>query len=288
VTCEELKALAPAWALGALEEEERLALEAHLASPRPHEGCESALARADQAAQLLIQGLEPVVPPEAVWNEIESQLVKETDSAVRRASALPRWSRFSRTLALAASVAVVFLLIGNRYGREEAGKVTAVLKEAQARVASDLSLAQTARTHVEGQFEACRRDLKAADDSLAERQRALSLLAEPTTEVVELAPQPNFNASGRVILNRAKRQAIVFANSLSPIADRDYELWIIRDGNKFPAGLLKLEAGGSALALIDDKLLRAGPSVFAITLEPAGGGPVPRGPVVLLGAVKKG
>ena len=226
--------------------------------------------------------------PEAVWNEIENQLARGTDLAVRRASVLPGWSRVSRTLALAASIAVVFLVIGNRFGREEAGKVTAPLKEAQARTASDLSLAQTAKTHVESQFEACRRDLKAADDSIAERQRALSLLAEPTTEVVNLAPQPNFNASGRVILNRAKRQAIVFTKSLSPIADRDYELWIIRDGNKLPAGLLKLELGGSALARVDEKLLRAGPSVFAITLEPAGGGTVPRGPVVLLGAVKKG
>ncbi len=183
---------------------------------------------------------------------------------------------------------MVFLLIGNRLGRGEAEKATAALQAVQTHTADDLALSQTARTHVEGQLEGCRRDLKTADDSLAERQRALALLAEPTTEVVGLSPQPNFNSSGSVILNRHSHKAMVFAKSLSPIANRDYELWIIRDGNKIPAGLLKVEAGGSALALIDDALLTNGANVFAITLEPAGGGTVPRGPLVLVGAASKG
>ena len=289
MTCEEFKALAPAWALGALEEEEREACQAHLASPRLHEGCESALARARQAAQLLAQGLRPVVPPETVWNAIERRLAQETEAAVRRDSALPRWSRLSRTLALAASVAVVFLLIGNRLGRSEVDRSTiAPLRELQARTASDLSLSQTARTHLEGVVEDCRRDLKSADDSFAERQRALALLAEPTTEVVGLAPQPNFSSSGSVILNRGKHKAMVFAKSLGLVPNRDYELWIIRNGDKIPAGLLKVEAGGSALALIDNQLLDSGADAIAVTLEVAGGGTVPHGPLVLVGAIKKG
>jgi anti-sigma-K factor RskA len=286
VTCEEFKALAPAWALGGLDEEESQACEAHLASPRLHEGCESALARAQQAAQLLAQALKPVVPPETVWNEVERRLARESSAAVRRAS--PAWSRFSGPLALAASVAVVFLLVGNRLGRGEAEKDAIPLKELQARTASELSLSQTARTHLDGLVEDCRRDLKTADDSLAERQRALTLLAEPNTEVVGLLPQPKFNSSGSVILNRRKHKAMVFAKSLGAVTNRDYELWIIRDGNKIPAGLLKVEAGGSALALIDDKLLDEGVDAFAVTLEAAGGGAVPKGPLVLVGEVKKG
>ncbi len=288
MTCEEFKALAPVWALGALEEEESQACEAHLASPRLHEGCESALARAQQAAEILAQALTPVTPPATAWDEIERRLAVETEAAVSRASALPRWSRLAGTLALAASVAVVFLLIGNRLGRGGADRDTIPLKELQARTASDLALSQTARTHLEEVVESCRRDLKSADDSLAERQRALALLAEPTTEVVGLAPQPNFSSSGSVILNRGKHKAMVFAKSLGLVANRDYELWIIRNGDKIPAGLLKVEVGGSALALIDNQLLDGGAYAIAVTLEAAGGGTIPRGPLVLVGEIKKG
>ncbi len=286
MTCAEFKALAPAWALGSLDEAEGQACEAHLASPRLHEGCESALAHAHQAAQLLVQSLVPVIPPETVWDEIERRLARETDASVRRTA--PRWSRFSGTLALAASVAVVFLLVGNHLGRGETAKDALALRETQARTASDLSLSQTARSHLEGLVEDCRKDLKSADDSLADRQRALALLAEPSTEVVGLLPQTTFNSGGSVILNRSKHKAMVFAKSLGVVANRDYELWIIRGNDKIPAGLLKVEAGGSALALIDDKLLDAGISAFAVTLEAAGGGAVPKGPLVLVGAVKKG
>jgi len=288
MTCQEFKTLAPAWALGTLDAEEARACEEHLASSRVHEGCESALARAEQAARLLSLELPPARPPERVWDGIEESLAREAHSEMRRASALPAWSRFSGALALAASVAVICLLLGHRAGREEAKKEEAALTDLQARTASDLALAQTARTHLSEQMEACRRDLQATQDSLSERQRALSLLADPSSQVVDLAPQASFNSAGSVILNRSKHKAVLFAKSLSPVANRDYEIWVIRAGSKVPAGLLKVEPSGSGLALIDDQLLQAGVDLFAITLEPAGGGPTPRGPLVMVGEVKKG
>jgi len=288
VTCEELKALAPAWALGALDEEERLACEAHLATPRLHEGCESAVAQAEQAAQVLAWALPPQSPPESVWDKIEEQLAEQARATMRRESVLPGWSRFAGALALAASVAVIFLLLGGHLGRQEGAKTVAAMKESQSRAAGDLSLAQTSRAHIEGQFEACQRDLKAASDSLDLRQRALGLLAEPATEVVALAPQAKFSSGGSVILNRNTHRAIVFAKSLAKVTNRDYEVWVIRKGDKIPAGILKVEPGGSSLALISESLLQTDADAFAITLEPAGGGPVPKGPAVLVGQLKKG
>jgi anti-sigma-K factor RskA len=288
VTCAEFKELAPAWALGSLDEAESQACEAHLATPRFHEGCESTIAQADQAAQVLAWALAPDAPSETAWEAIEEQLGEEADAAMRKASPMPGWSRFAGVLALAASVAVVFLLVGRYFGRAERQTELASMQQQRTKDANDVSLAQTARSHMQTEFEDCRRDLTASGEALELRERALSLLADPNTEVVGLAPQANFNSVGRLILNRPKHKAMVFAKSLAALKNRDYEVWVIRKGEKIPAGLLKVDAGGMAVATISESLLQTDADAFAVTLEAAGGGTVPKGPAVLVGEIKKG
>ncbi len=58
---------------------------------------------------------------------------------------------------------------------------------------------------------------------------------------------------------------------------------MIRGNDKLAAGLLH---GTDPVAVIDPALL-ASADAFAVTLEPAGGGPTPRGELIMVGIVPK-
>ena len=90
------------------------------------------------------------------------------------------------------------------------------------------------------------------------------------------------------MLNLDQRMAIVLVSALEPQVGKDYELWLIRGDAKIAAGLLRPGAGGRTIAQVDSKLLVPGqPDAIAVTLEPAGGGEQPTGPIVLVGTVSK-
>jgi len=74
VTCLEFKEVVSAYALGALDDEERAACDAHLAHEGPHEGCEQSLRRARRVSDNLGVALRPVTPREAVWDTIGERL----------------------------------------------------------------------------------------------------------------------------------------------------------------------------------------------------------------------
>lgn len=294
MTCLEFKELAPSFGLGALDEEAAIACQDHLGSQSVHDGCEAALKQADSAAALLSAELPAVAPGEAVWDRIEGDLRRQASVALRQAPPPPRWWRATGAVAAAASVAAVALLWGHNrslevqtaVARAQANQVSIATAEATAEAAANRE--QVLARAVGAQADACRRDLQSARDQVAAQRRALALLGEPNTQVVALAPQPGQTSSGSVIFNSKGHQAMVMATALLASPGHDYELWVIRGKEKLAAGLIKLDPSGPTLAAIDERLLRGGVDVFAITLEPAGGGPVPRGSLVLVGAVKKG
>jgi hypothetical protein len=74
ITCDEFKELAPAYALIALEEEERRACAEHLASEVPHRGCLQALEEAALVTARLGTSLRPVVPPARIWQNIAAEV----------------------------------------------------------------------------------------------------------------------------------------------------------------------------------------------------------------------
>ena len=74
MTCDEFKELAPAYALIALEDEERRACAEHLASAAPHRGCLQALEEAGLVTARLGTALQPVVPAARVWQNIAAEV----------------------------------------------------------------------------------------------------------------------------------------------------------------------------------------------------------------------
>ncbi|HSY39834.1 MAG TPA: hypothetical protein VLA79_09905 [Polyangia bacterium] len=74
MTCDEFKEMAPAYALVALDEQERSACAHHLATSFPHRGCREAVAAAEMVAAQLGAALVPQRPSPQVWRTIAARL----------------------------------------------------------------------------------------------------------------------------------------------------------------------------------------------------------------------
>ncbi|MBI4594302.1 MAG: anti-sigma factor, partial [Candidatus Rokubacteria bacterium] len=124
------------------------------------------------------------------------------------------------------------------------------------------------------------RELSALRERVVAEQAIVVLLRDPATQVVALrglGPSPA--ARGRVIWHETAGGRLVVANLSPAPAGKIYEVWTIRGGAPGPAGVFQVDARGEAVHRIAPA---GGPvDVFAVTLEPAGGGPAPTGPRVL-------
>ena len=277
MTCAELRELAPLYALGALSAAERRAVEQHLAEPIAHEGCAEAVPDAVEAASLLALALPPVAPPAGGWEALEASLTVES-RPTRRLAAPPRRDvrRFLEGRALVVGLALLLVAVGGvrvyRWNVEQQR-----VESVKARMAEQ-----------DESLRGCLGELLAMKRQLTLQQMALDLLERPNTQMVSLAVQGKESYRANVILNQADKKAVIIAGALREQKDRDYELWIIRGQEKIPAGLLHGDENGRAVAEVDSKLLTGGVDAFAVTIEPEGGGKSPTGPIVLVGAVKKG
>ena len=81
MTCDEFKELAPAYALIALDEDERRACVHHLASGAHHRGCVEAVEQASFVAARLGTALAPSLPPPRVWQNIAAEVRAHRPSA---------------------------------------------------------------------------------------------------------------------------------------------------------------------------------------------------------------
>jgi hypothetical protein len=263
MTCGEFKEQVAAFALGVLDESERLACEQHLAVAATHEGCIAALRQANEAAALLALALPPVTPSQAVWSAI--------DAATR--VTLPLGGR--RTVAVVPWLLVAAAVLAMAWALRERVVVRDQLRASVARSTDE----SKARAQCLAELEALRRDVEL-------RREALALLQQPGTQLVALAQKGGATASANVILHAGAKRAFVLGRGLLAPAGRDYELWVIRGARKIPAGLLRGDASGALVAAIDPTLLGEGaPDAIAVTLEAVGGRPQPQGPIVLVGKI---
>jgi anti-sigma-K factor RskA len=258
--------LAAGYALGALDGEDRVLFEAHLAA-----GCEECLAAlrdAEEALTALAREAPPALPPAAVKQALMARVAvdraRSAPPALATRPGRPRWFPWVAG-AVAAGLAAFFtgMFVAARY-EAELGRV--------ARETGAL------RERLRQQEAALRVELAAAS-------RVLELLRDPETRVVPLrgtAPAPE--ASGRLVWHAAAGGHLYVTN-LAPLpADKTYELWTISGGTPRPAGLFAVDPRGAG-ALRVEPVPGGGPvDVFAVTVEPAGGVAAPTGPIVLASA----
>jgi anti-sigma-K factor RskA len=245
--------LASAYALGALEGEERSRFEAHLQGGCRE--CETALIEYGESLAALVAELPPATPPPSV----KATLLRRLDAQARPARALelphPRrtlW-RFVWTGALAAAAVVVGYLgvTVNSLNRE---------------------LTQRAE------------EVAALRAQVAQQREFLALFSAPETQVVTLdGLKPSPTGRGRMWWH-TKAGGFFIATGL-PLAPsgKTYQLWAIVGGKPVSVGVFDLDPKGSGTLRAKTPPGVEKVEMFAVTLEPAGGLPAPSGEMYLAG-----
>jgi anti-sigma-K factor RskA len=254
-----------AYALSALDENERREFEAYLASA--DEETRAEVTDLHETAALLGLAPDPVVPSAALRASVLAQIatapqlppVEQTTDAARPASALTpdeekrllapidraraRW--FQRPVALlgAAAAAVVLVVSGGLVG-------SALSRDDSADLASD---------------------------------RLAELYAAPDTQRVT-ADVAGGGSATLVFSHDLDRSAVVFEDLAELPADEVYELWYIdSEGEPRAAGLVELTGAGDGWYVLDGDLAEG--DTIGVTVEPAGGSEQPTSdPVVAIPA----
>ena len=292
--CSEFQELAAGFALDALSEEERFACQRHLRDEGPHDGCEALLARY-RGATLALGELVPHRPlSPRVWRAIEARLGFEANIETRPMATLPRTrprdgGRLREGLAWATAAAALIAALWSvetaRTARRAHQAEQVRAEQALTQASEQLGEARSARDQAHAardQASVAREECSAALAQLTERgllaRDAVSLLEHPATRLAPMKPVAAQPYRATALYNPETKQAAVISSTITPVADKDYELWVIARGDPTPqpAGFLRFDASGVAIGSFDAaRLADVRPVAFAISLEPLGGGPTP-------------
>ena len=112
------------------------------------------------------------------------------------------------------------------------------------------------------------------------QQVAIADLRLVPLQGTETMPQ----AVGQLVVDTAGGQGRLLVNALQPLAETlQYQLWLIRDGQRTSGGVFSVAQNGSADVLISSTRPFADYDSVGITIEPYGGSPSPTGQKVLGG-----
>jgi anti-sigma-K factor RskA len=242
------------YALGALQGEDRVRLDAHLA------GCPTCRLELEQLrgdTALLALSAAGARPPQRARQRLLNAVAREP-RVPRVVETQPRRSWWS-VLGWAAAAAVIVFAFS--LWRENSA-----LRQALASVSS-----QSARSARE----------------LEELRRIAAPIIAPETQHVTLVaaktqPQPQ----GKAFYLRSRNSLVFLANNMPPLPpQKAYELWLIpTSGSPIPAGLFKPDAHGSANVVNPPLPAGVEAKAFAITVENESGAATPTMPIVMMGA----
>ena len=250
--------LCAGYALGALDEADRVRLDRHLSEGCAH--CERALQDYSIGATLLAGALEREMPGPALRDRVliaagslRPAGVADEDREERKVIPLPSPRRGSLWPALGWAVAAAFAIT---------------------------SVVFWNRT------ETMRHDLLRLQDE----QRWTALMSAPGARVALLGatPQGPKTLRGRAVMDPGSRRAVLVLEGVHVPGGRDYELWAIRGSGPHALGLIRPDSSGRAVVRIEDVGDPATLGAFAVSLEPRGGAPTadaPTGPVILVGKI---
>jgi anti-sigma-K factor RskA len=250
--------LAATYAVGALDGQERVDFERHLAGGC--DVCETTLRDSAEALAALARSRPPMIPPPAVKEELMRRIAAATPA--RRGASRPRRLVWAAGTVAAAVAAAAFT-----------GTYVATKYEAKLGVMARQSAELRARVE---------REEAALREQVAVYRNAADLLRDPQAQVVTLrglGPSPE--ATGRVIWHPVNGGYVFVANLPAAPPGKAYELWAIGDAAPQPAGLFQVDASGRAAHRIAPVEGGKPVKVFAVTLETEAGVPQPQGPMVL-------
>ncbi len=243
------------YAVGALEGDEKLAIESHAAACPD---CARKLAEALGRVAVLALAAPRVEPSAAVKERLVQQIRADASRAPSRPERRGVFSQWwAAALVPAAAVlvaATIFLWIENR--------------------------------QLDRQLAAMRSSMQHEQQQLQENREMAELVSASDTKVIALAHMPGMpKGDGRVVCS-SKMGMLYYDGDLEPAPpNKSYQLWLIpAQGDPINAGVFNPAAGKSS-SWMSKFPPGTAPKMFAVTIEPAGGMPHPTGPKVLVGAV---
>ena len=255
---QDLKDLAAAYALGALDPAEARSFEAFLAtSPE----AQREVAEFREVATLLATTTEGAGPGPSsdLRDRVLARVAKEKVVALRPAAARPNWIPW-------AAAAAVLLAVG--FGLQS----IALRRQVAERDAAITEL---------------RRDFGATQAQLAEREATLNAILEPDVRLTTLTSTSMPAPVSQLFMNPKKRVALIHAFNLQPTeSGRVYQLWFIPKGGK-PIPSVTFTAEPTGHAMVQQVAIPEAPNlaVAAVTNEPAGGSPQPTTQPILVGTI---
>jgi anti-sigma-K factor RskA len=244
------------YALGALDGEEKQALEAHV---RACDAC----AQQVEAARQRVALLSLTAPPAAPRPEVKESLMRRVraDKAVHQPLAVQSRRFAWLTPALSFATIALAILSGYLYVRNQTASQR--IQDLEAR----LTIAETQSREI----------AKSSADTD-------DILGAPGTIRVALAQQPGTSAGRAAVIYNARMGMVVCAGQLAAApADKSYQLWIVpASGAPMSLGVMSSMDPAKLMTAHIPPGMEA--KAFAITVEPKGGMPSPTGPKVLVGA----
>ena len=289
--------LLPAYALGALEPEEMLAVDAYL---NQHQELLTRLRSAEEAAAHLAHIAPPVPLPATAKAHLMSRVQADlappeatpatAKPVVRPKPAVPKppqpswWSRlrplFTSPLWVGVSAAaLIILLVSLFYVRQLQSQLNGANNQLS-QLEERISELETAKVQLEQANQTLQQQLQTGNDRLM-----LIANADPDRTLQLSNPEGEPGAGGTFYVR--DDEGLLVWRGLEPLPqDQSYQLWLIppAEGAPVPAGLLEIEAGAPDWLTVQIPPDAQNFAAVGVSIEPAGGSPAPTGPIVLLGA----
>ena len=247
--------LAAVYAVGALDGDDLLQFEAHLAGGCGR--CRTTLQESHEALARVAQAEVRAIPPA----EVKDALLRRLNGTAARRAERRSWVPWAA--ATAAAMVVSAMLTGGFVASRYEGKIGEMAREVS-RIRD----------------EARRRDTTLTAQIL-EYRHALALLGKPATQVVEMRGSGQAaEATGRVVWHDHSGGYLV-VDKLPPLPPgKAYEAWTLGGPAPRPAGVFTVDASGQGRRKLEptgDVPAKG----FAVSIEPEGGVAEPTGPIVL-------
>jgi len=260
VSCREVEPLLPATAAGALDQDEARAVKAHLAGCPP---CVQSLHDLEETVEQLAYAVPQVAPPAELRIRV-LRAVSSTPPATERGRGQSPF--LGAPIARPAGAPRPLADLGGLYQRLAPALFAAALILLVGGGVWLGSMAQRVTT---------------MEQRLTQQDAVYDLLRQPGSEMAALKPVgANVPAGGQAIMAPGRREVAIMATRLPPLpAGRSYQLWLLKRGGSppMPAGLIRVDDAGVAMALVSTPTDPDQMAGMRITDEPDSGSASPTG-----------
>jgi anti-sigma-K factor RskA len=279
MTWKKVKAIAPLYVIGALDEKTAHDVEAAFHSATPEQ--QRVIARWREVAALLPQALPLQTPPDYLRERLLNRIAEEIpqtpiEIAVEESTLKEIAERDEKK---------VLPFVQPRRAESRTARWLLIAATALLALASAYLFTQSVKLARER--DNLSRERNSLREELAERGRLVDDIVSPRTRVIAMVGDETPQANAKVFWDTEAQQWAIYIFDLpAPPSDKDYQLWYVTKNAKISAAVFRTDEQGRTvlkLTLPPDAL--AGLAATAVTLEPRGGSPQPTGKFYLKASI---